>query len=105
MSNAITEITTYLDTHGTFGTSLESLAALIQPYMEKVLYVEDGLLHTVTMDQWKAMWVGKNVRKTEEDQHSGLVRYGLFNPPGREVWVSTPAAVDAATGKPTLPVE
>lgn len=37
---SIAEITTYIDTHGSFGTTIESLCALLQPHVDRIMYVE-----------------------------------------------------------------
>lgn len=97
MSTIQAEINTYVDTYGAEGMTAESMGILLQPHVVKVMYVEEGVLYAVTATEWRAMWANKLV------QLSGVLA-GMWqiSEGRREIWVFTPAAVNAATGASTL---
>lgn len=93
---SIGSIAAYIDTHGTFGTTIEDLCALLQPLVDNIMYVEENLSYSASMEEWKAMWAGKTVRLAEQPEGLGddLKMWTLFDG-RREVWVFREDAVNA----------
>jgi hypothetical protein len=91
---SLVQIAAYIDTHGSFGTTIESLCALLQQHVEKIMYTEDGMLHSVAMEEWKAMWAGVTVSLGEQSASDDLEMWMLCGGK-RQVWVFRENAVTA----------